>query len=69
MATISNRTTGRAVYRNCNIGEIRVERESEFIELRVPGGEQYLRPGEAWGDVDVLALQREMIPSDHPGSI
>ena len=54
-------TTGRAVYQNCRIGEIRVERGSEFIELRVPGGEQYLRPGEAWGDVDALALQREMI--------
>ena len=54
-------TTGRAVYRNCNIGEIRVERGGELMELRVPGGEQYLRPGEAWGDVDVLALQREMI--------
>ena len=54
-------TTGRAVYRNCRIGEIRVDRGSEFIELRVPGGEQYLRPGEAWGDIDALALQREMI--------
>ena len=54
-------TTGHAVYRNCRIGEIRVDRGSEFIELRVPGGEQYLRPGEAWGDIDALALQREMI--------
>ena len=54
-------TTGRAVYQNCRIGEIRVERGSEFIELRVLGGEQYLRPGKAWGDVDALALQREMI--------
>ena len=54
-------TTGRAVYRNCRIGEIRVEKGSEFMELRVPGGEQYLQPGEAWGDVDALALQREMI--------
>ena len=34
---------------------------NEFMELRVPGGEQYLRPGEAWGDVDALAVQREMI--------
>ena len=54
-------TTDRAVYRNCRIGEIQVERGSEFIELRVPGGEHYLRPGEAWGDVDALAVQREMI--------
>ena len=54
-------TTGRAVYRNCRIGEIRVDRGSGFMELHVPGSEQYLRPGEAWGDIDALALQREMI--------
>ena len=54
-------TTGRAVYRDCRIGEIRVEKGNEFVELRVPGGEQYLRLGEAWGDVDALAVQRQMI--------
>ena len=53
--------TERAVYRDCHIGEIRVERGNEFVELRVPGGEYYLRIGEAWGDVDQLAIQREMI--------
>ena len=53
--------TGRAVYGDCRIGEIRVERGNEFMELRVPGGERYLRPGEAWGDADPLAVQREMI--------
>ena len=54
-------TTGRAVYRDCRIGEIRVERGNEFVELRVPGGERYLRLGEAWGDVDANAVQRQMI--------
>ena len=54
-------TTDRAVYRDCRIGEIRVERGAEFMELRVPGGERYLKPGESWGDVDALAVQREMI--------
>ena len=55
-------TTGRAVYRDCRIGEIRVERGNEFVvELRVPGGEVYLRRGEAWGDVDGSAVAREMI--------
>ena len=54
-------TTGRAVYRNCRIGEIRVERGNEFMELRVPGDEQYLRPGQTWGDVDPLAVARQMI--------
>ena len=54
-------TTGRAVYRDCRIGEIRVERGNEFVELRVPGGEEYLRRGESWGDVDGSAVAREMI--------
>ena len=54
-------TTGRAVYENCRVGEIRVEKGNEFMELRVPGGEQFLRIGQAYGDVDALAIQREMI--------
>ena len=54
-------TTGRAIYHDCRIGEIRVEKGNEFLELRVPGGEQYLRLDESWGDVDALAVQREMI--------
>ena len=54
-------TARRALYADCRIGEIRVERGNEYLELRVPGGEQYLRPGHAWGDVDALAVQREMI--------
>ena len=54
-------TTGRAVYRDCRIGEIWVENENEFIELRVPGSEQYLRRNEPWGDLDALAVQRQMI--------
>ena len=54
-------TTGRAVYRDCRIGEIRVEKGSQFMELRVPGGEQYLRPGQDYGGVDALAVQQEMI--------
>ena len=54
-------TTKRAIYRNCRIGEIRVKKGDEFVELRVPGGEHFLRLGEAYGDVDTLAVQREMI--------
>ena len=54
-------TTGRAVYRDCRIGEIRVERGNQLMELRVPGGEQYLRPDQAYGDIDASAVQREMI--------
>ena len=54
-------TTRRAVYRNCRIGTICAGRGNELVELRVPGDEEYLRPGESWGDVDALAVQREMI--------
>src|SRR5688572_25961460 len=45
-------TTGRAIYADCRIGEMRVAKGNEYVELRVPGGEQHLRPGQAWGDVD-----------------
>lgn len=54
-------TTSRPLYHDCRIGEIRVEKGNEFMELRVPGGELYLKPGEAWGDVEPMAIQREMI--------
>ena len=53
--------TGRAVYRGCRIGEISVSRDGEFVELRVPGSERYLRPGEAWGNVDGDTVRRQMI--------
>ena len=54
-------TTGRAIYRDCRVGEIRVAKGDESMELRVPGGERFLRLGQVWGDVDLLAVQREMI--------
>jgi type III restriction enzyme len=54
-------TTGRAIYHDFRVGEIRVDKGREFIELRYPGGERYLSPGEAHGDLEPLALQREMI--------
>ncbi len=52
---------GRAIYENHRIGEIRVGKGNEFMELRVPGGEHFLRVGQAYADVDTLAVQREMI--------
>jgi restriction endonuclease len=54
-------TTGRTLYRGCRIGELRVGRGAEQMELIVPGGEQYLTPGATWGDAEPLAVQREMI--------
>jgi type III restriction enzyme len=53
--------TRRALYADCRIGEIRIEKGNEYMELRVPGGEHYLKRDQAWGDVDALAVQREMI--------
>jgi type III restriction enzyme len=54
-------TTGRALYRNHRIGTIQASRAVERLELRYPGGEQHLTPGQAYGDVHPLAVQREMI--------
>jgi len=53
--------TDRAVYRDCRIGEIRVAKGKELAEVKVPGGEHWLRPGQAIGDVDDDALKRQMI--------
>jgi len=54
-------TTQRAKYADYRIGEIKTAKGEEFVELRYPGGEKYLRIGEAHGDVEPLAIQREMI--------
>ncbi len=53
--------TVRAIYANCRIGEIRVGKGSELMEVKVPGGEHWLQPGQAIGDIDADALKRQMI--------
>jgi type III restriction enzyme len=53
--------TGRALYQNCRIGEIRAGRGTESLELLVPGGQHFLAAGQAWGDVGELTIQRQMI--------
>jgi type III restriction enzyme len=53
--------TNRAIYADHRIGEIKAARGEAFVELRYPGGEKYLRIDEAHGDVEPLAIQREMI--------
>ena len=53
--------TNRAIYADLAIGEIKAGKAEAFVELRYPGGEKYLRIGEAHGDVEPLAIQREMI--------
>jgi len=55
------RITGRAIYAGYRVGEIRVAKGDEYLELRMPSGEHNLKLGEAWGGVDALAMQREMI--------
>ncbi len=55
-------TTGREIYRDLTIGqEIRARKGAELMELRYPGGEVFLAAGQAHGDVEGLAVQREMI--------
>jgi type III restriction enzyme len=56
-----SQTTRRDIYNDFRVGEIRASRSEKSMELRFPGGEVHLRPGEAHGDVDTLALQRELI--------
>ena len=51
----------RAVYADFRVGEINTAKGEEFMELRYLGGEVYLALGQAHGEVDALAVQREMI--------
>ena len=54
-------TSKRAIYADFRVGEINTAKDEEFMELRYPGGEVFLAPGQAHGDVDALAVQRERI--------
>ncbi|WP_290911359.1 DEAD/DEAH box helicase family protein, partial [Halomonas sp.] len=51
----------RPIYADFRVGEINTAKGDEFMELRYPGSEVFLKPGQAHGDVDALAVQREMI--------
>ena len=51
----------RPIYADFRVGEINTAKGEEFMELRYPGGEVFLKPGQAHGDVDALAVQRQMI--------
>jgi len=53
--------TKRPIYADFRVGEINTAKDEEFLELRFPGGEAFLKLGQAHGDVDALAVQREMI--------
>ena len=53
--------TKRAIYADCRIGEIRTARDNQFLEVKLPGSETFLQPGQAVGDVDADALKRLML--------
>ena len=53
--------TKRAIYADCRIGEIRAAKDNQLLEVKTPGGETFLEPGQAVGDVDADALKRLMI--------
>lgn len=54
-------TAKRDIYSDFRVGEIRTAKGEEFLELRFPGGEAFLAVSQAYGDVDALAVQRQMI--------
>lgn len=54
-------TTGRAIYAGFRVGEIRSAKNDESVEVRFDGGQVYLQKGEAYGEVEGLLVQREMI--------
>ena len=53
--------TKRAIYADCRIGEIRAAKDNQLLEVKLPGGETFLEPGQAVGDVDADAIKRLMI--------
>ena len=54
-------TTGRAIYAGFRVGEIRSAKNDESVEIRFDGGQIYRQKGEAYGEVEGLLVQREMI--------
>jgi len=53
--------TGRAIYENMQIGTITCGKDNESIEIKAPGMDVTLRPGEAIGGVNPDEIKRLMI--------
>ena len=53
--------TGRALYKNCRIGEIRAAGGSPLLEVKLAGSDEFLSVGTTIGDVDAGAIKRMMI--------
>lgn len=54
-------TTGRAIYKNYRIGEIRVAHKNSFLEVKTAGSETFLAVGQAIGEVDANSIRRLLI--------
>jgi type III restriction enzyme len=52
--------TSRPIYANHRVGEIRAEKGKEYVEVHSPGGHQFLKIGDAIGDIDQDAIKRQM---------
>lgn len=53
--------TGRDVYRNYRVDEIRFGKKDGYVALETPSGMKYLPEGGALGQADPMQIQREMI--------
>ena len=53
--------TGRALYADYRIGEIRCGKGAELLEVKYPGGQKFLEAGGRINDVDGDAIKRQMI--------
>jgi type III restriction enzyme len=53
--------TRRQVYRGLRVGEITAGRGQQLVEIKMPGDEQFLQPGQAIGDVDPDQVKHHMI--------
>ena len=51
----------RPIYADHSVGEIGTGKGNQYLQLRYPGGEVFLSPGDAHGDVFGGAIQRQMI--------
>lgn len=54
-------TTGRAIYKDCRIGEIRVSGRDSLLEVKTATSETFLTVEQTIGDVDADAVRRLMI--------
>ena len=55
------RVTRREVYRDMHIGEVSVQKANEYLELRLPDKDLWMRLGDIHGGVDTGIVHREMM--------